>query len=86
MDYFLTEEQQMIKEIAGKIAREKIRPVRAELDETEEFPWDLMKIMAQSDLFGVYLPEEYGGLGGGVMENCLAIEELGRECISVATT
>jgi alkylation response protein AidB-like acyl-CoA dehydrogenase len=86
VDYFLTEEQQMIKEIAAKIATEKVRPVRAELDETEEFPWDIMKILAQSDLFGVYLPEEYGGLGGGVMENCLAIEELGRACIGVATT
>jgi butyryl-CoA dehydrogenase len=86
VDYFLTEEQQMIKEIAAKIATEKIRPVRAELDETEEFPWDLMKIMAQSDLFGVYLPEEYGGLGGGVLENCLAIEEIGKACIGVATT
>lgn len=86
MDYFLTEEQEMIKEIAAKIATEKVRPVRAELDESEEFPWDLMKIMAQSDLFGVYLPEEYGGLGGGVLENCLAIEELGRACIGVATT
>lgn len=86
MDYFLTEEQQMIKEIAAKIAAEKIRPVRAELDESEEFPWDLMKVLAQSDLFGVYLPEEYGGLGGGVLENCLAIEELGRACIGVATT
>ncbi|MEJ2431234.1 MAG: acyl-CoA dehydrogenase family protein, partial [Deltaproteobacteria bacterium] len=86
MDYFLTEEQQMIKEIAAKIAAEKVRPVRAELDESEEFPWDLMKILAQSDLFGVYLPEEYGGLGGGVLENCLAVEELGRACIGVATT
>jgi len=86
VDYFLTEEQQMIREIAAKIATEKIRPIRAELDESEEFPWDIMKILAQSDLFGVYLPEEYGGLGGGVLENCLAIEELGRSCISVAIT
>ena len=86
MEYFLTEEQQMIQEIAAKIAAEKVRPVRAELDESEEFPWEIMKILAQSDLFGVYLPEEYGGLGGGVLENCLAIEEMGRACIAVATT
>ena len=86
MEYFLTEEQQMIQEIAEKIATEKVRPVRAELDESEEFPWEIMKVMAQSDLFGVYLPEEYGGLGGGVLENCLAIEEMGRACIAVATT
>jgi len=86
VDYFLTEEQQMIREIAAKIAAEKVRPVRAELDEKEEFPWEIMEILAQSDLFGVYLPEEYGGLGGGVLENCLAIEEMGRACIGVATT
>ena len=67
MDYFLTEEQQMIREIAAKIATEKIRPIRAELDESEEFPWEIMKVLAQSDLFGIYLPEEYGGLGGGVL-------------------
>ncbi|MGD8254088.1 MAG: acyl-CoA dehydrogenase family protein [Syntrophobacterales bacterium] len=86
MEYFLTEEQQMIKEIAEKIASEKVRPVRADLDESEEFPWEIMKVLAQSDLFGVYLPEEYGGLGGGVLENCLAIEEMGRACIAIATT
>lgn len=86
MEYFLTEEQQMIQEIAEKIATEKVRPVRAELDESEEFPWEIMKVLAQADLFGVYLPEEYGGLGGGVLENCLAIEEMGRACIAVATT
>jgi butyryl-CoA dehydrogenase len=86
VEYFLTEEQQMIKEIAEKIAREKVRPVRADLDESEEFPWEIMKVLAQSDLFGVYLPEEYGGLGGGVLENCLAIEEMGRACIAIATT
>ena len=86
MDYFLTEEQQMIREIVAKIATEKVRPVRAELDESEEFPWEIMKILAQSDLCGLYLPEEYGGLGGGVLENCLAIEEMGRACIAVATT
>jgi butyryl-CoA dehydrogenase len=86
LDYFLTEEQQMIREIAAKIAREKIRPARAELDETGEFPWEIMKVLAQADLFGVYIPETYGGLGGGVMENCLAVEELGRACVGVDTT
>ncbi len=76
MDYFLTEEQQMIKEIAQKIAEERIKPVRAELDEKEEFPRELLKVIAQSDLFGVAIPQEYGGFGGGCLENCLAVEEL----------
>lgn len=86
MDYFLTEEQQMIKEIAAQIADERIRPVRAALDEAEEFPWDIMKVLARSDLFCVCIPEEYGGFGGGSFENCLVVEELGRACIGVATT
>ncbi|HMK66098.1 MAG TPA: acyl-CoA dehydrogenase family protein, partial [Thermodesulfobacteriota bacterium] len=86
MNYFLTEEQQMIKEIAQKIADEKIKPIRAELDEKEEFPRELLKVMAQSDLFGVYIPQEYGGFGGGAFENCLAVEELSRACLGVSTS
>ncbi|HYA03622.1 MAG TPA: acyl-CoA dehydrogenase family protein [Syntrophobacteria bacterium] len=86
MDYFLTDEQKMIKEIAAKIARERIKPVRAELDEKEEFPHEIMKVLAQSDLFGLYIPEKYGGMGGGVFENCLAVEELARGCIAVTTS
>jgi butyryl-CoA dehydrogenase len=86
VDYFLTEEQRMIQELAAQIAKEKIRPIRAQLDENEEFPWEIMKILAQSDLFGLYIPEEYGGLGGGILENCLAIEKLSESCIGVATS
>ncbi len=86
VNYFLTEEQQMIVDLCRQITEEKIIPVRAELDEKEEFPWDIMKDMAQADLFGLYIPEEYGGLGGGTMENCLAVEELAKGCIAVTTT
>ena len=76
----------MIQELAAQIAKEKVKPVRAQLDEQEEFPWDIMKILAQADLFGLYIPEEYGGMGGGIFENCLAIEQLAQACIGVATT
>jgi butyryl-CoA dehydrogenase len=76
----------MIQDLAAQIAREKIRPIRAELDEQEEFPWEIMKVLAQSDLFGLYIPEEYGGLGGGIFSNCLAVEKLAEACIGVATT
>ena len=86
VNYFLSEEQQMIVDLARQIAVEKIVPVRARLDETEEFPWDIMKDLAQADLFGLYIPEEYGGLGGGCFENCLAVEQLAYGCIAVTTT
>ena len=86
MEYFLTEEQQMIKELAARIADEKVAPVALELDEKAEFPWELMKILAEADLFGVWVPEEYGGLGGGVFEQCLVVEELSRACAAVAVS
>lgn len=86
MDYFLTPEQQSIRHLARKIAVEKIIPVRAELDEKEEFPWEIMKVCAETGLFGVSIEEEYGGFGGGVLENCLAVEELSRACLGVATS
>lgn len=86
MDYFLTPEQQSIRDLARKIAVEKIIPVRAELDEKEEFPWEILKVCAETGLFGVSIEEEYGGFGGGVLENCLAVEELSRACLGVATS
>jgi butyryl-CoA dehydrogenase len=86
MDYFLNEDQIMIKDLVRQIAEEKVVPAREELDEKEEFPWEIMKVLAQSDLFGLFIPEEYGGLGKGCLELCLAVEELSRACLGVSTT
>ena len=86
MDYFLSEDQVMIRDLVRQIAEEKVVPVRAELDEEERFPWEIMEVLAQSDLFGLFIPEEYGGLGKGCLELCLAVEELSRACLAVATT
>jgi butyryl-CoA dehydrogenase len=86
MDYFLTEEQAMIRDLARQIAEEKIVPVRGELDEKEEFPWEIMKALAQSDMFGLFIPEDYGGMGKGSLELCIAVEELSRACLGVSTT
>jgi alkylation response protein AidB-like acyl-CoA dehydrogenase len=78
MDYGLTEEQEMIRDLCRQIAEEKIKPVRQHYDETAEFPWDIVKIFADSDLFGISIAEEYGGMGGGVMETVVAVEELSK--------
>jgi len=83
-DYFLTEEQKMIKELARKIAEEKIKPVAAEYDEKEEFPWPIVKILAESDMFGIFIPEQYGGTGGGVLDLAVATEELSWGCGGIA--
>jgi len=84
MDHFLTEEQREIRDLTRRIAEQKILPIRAEYDETGEFPWEIVKTLGQSDLMGVYIPEEYGGMGGGVMEMVIVTEELSRICGGVA--
>jgi alkylation response protein AidB-like acyl-CoA dehydrogenase len=86
LNYFLTEEQEAIRDLARKIAVEKAMPVRQELDEKEEFPWEIMKICGDAGLFGVAIPEEYGGVGGGILETCIAVEELSRVCLGISVS
>ena len=86
MDYFLTEEQQMIVDVARQITEDKIIPQRAELDEKEEYATEILNDIAKADLFGLYIPEEYGGFGGSCFEIVLALEQFGRGCVAIATS
>jgi len=86
VDYFFTEQQQMIIDTAREITNEKIIPARAELDEKNQFPRAILEDIAKADLFSIFVPEEYGGLGGGGFEIVLAMEELARGCVGVATS
>jgi butyryl-CoA dehydrogenase len=86
LEYFLTEQQKLVRDLARRIAEERILPVRAELDESEEFPWSVIKDMANADLFRIFIPEQYDGLGEGCFANCIAIEELSRACCAIALT
>ena len=86
MEYFLSEEQKTIKGLARRVAEERVLPVRAELDEKGEFPRAIIKDLAGADMFRVFVPEAYEGLGGGCLELCLVVEELSRICGGVAAT
>ncbi len=86
MDYFLSDDQKSIRTLARRIAEEKVVPVRAELDETGKFPWGIMKNCAETGLFGVSIPEAYGGMGGGSFENCIVVEELSKACLGVSVS
>ena len=86
MRYFLTEEQQMIIDICRQIVDERIIPARAELDEKGIFPTEILKEVGKSDLFRLFVPEEYGGMGTGIFEVCIATEELSRGDMGVATS
>ncbi len=74
----------MIQELARQIAKEKIQPIAAELDKSGEFPSQIMEVLAQSDLFGIFVEEKYGGSGGGVLELVIATEELSKACGGIA--
>jgi butyryl-CoA dehydrogenase len=86
MDYLLTEEQLMVRDLSRKVALEKILPKRAEWDETGEFPWEAIKAIAASDLFRLFIPEQYGGFGTSILSCCLATEEISRVCGGVGVT
>jgi len=83
MNYFLTEEQLEIKEIARKVAEEKIKPVRAKYDEGHEFPWEIVEVFKQTDLFAVLVPEEYDGISGKVVDIAIITEEFSRVCSGI---
>lgn len=76
----------MIVDVARQITDEMIIPQRVELDEKEEYPKEILGAIAQADLFGLYIPEEYGGYGGGCFDMVLALEQFGRGCVGIATS
>jgi len=87
MHHRFTEEQLMIKELAQRIAEEKIKPVRQKYDEEAIFPWDIVKELAQTDLFRVFIPVEYDGMveeGLGITNMCIVTEELSKACGGIA--
>jgi len=86
MDYRLSEDILAIRELCSDIAARHIRPIREELDRENRFPAEVMKVLADSDLFRIYIPEAYGGLGLGSLALCVAAEELSKVCAGVATT
>ena len=76
----LTEEQREIRDLVRKLARERIAPRAAEIDESHEFPWDVVELFRENDLFGLFFTEEYGGLGTGTLLALVAIEEVSKVC------
>ncbi|GAB4327725.1 MAG: acyl-CoA dehydrogenase [Bacteroidales bacterium] len=86
MNFDLTEEQQMIRETVRDFAEREIRPVAAELDEKAEFSYDLTRKMGELGLFGMYLPEKYGGQGLDTLSYIIAVEEIARVDGSQAAT
>jgi alkylation response protein AidB-like acyl-CoA dehydrogenase len=83
--YYLTDEQRMVMELARSIAREKIAPVAAHHDETETYPEEPMRLLAQQGLLGIWIPEAYGGSDLGALAVALVAEEIAWACAATAT-
>ena len=84
MDYGLTETQVMIRDLCRQVAQEKIKPIREHYDEANEFPHEIVKVFADADLCGVYIEEQFGGMGGGIMDLVVAVEEMSKVCSGIA--
>jgi alkylation response protein AidB-like acyl-CoA dehydrogenase len=82
--YLLTEEQEILRKTIGKLAQEKIAPGAGERDEKGEFPWDVFNLLKEQGIFGLTLPEEYGGSNAGILSAAIVIEEIARACSSSA--
>lgn len=80
MDFELTKEQQMIKEMVRDFATNVVAPRAIEIDTTATFPKDIFKQMGELGLLGIPFPEAYGGSGGDTISYTLAVEEIGRAC------
>lgn len=86
ISFELTEEQQQFKDLAHEFAEKEMRPVAAEYDEKEEFPWPVLKKAAEVGLLSYAIPEEYGGVGiASILTHCLIAEELFWGCPGIAT-
>src|SRR3954464_15830410 len=76
----LTPEQRELRDLVRVLARERIAPRAQEIDESHEFPWDVVELFRENDIFALLFEEEVGGLGTGTLLALIAIEEVSKVC------
>jgi len=81
IDFTFTEEQELFKEAASECAETKIAPKISEMEETGKVSSDVVKALAEADMMGITIPEEYGGLGLGFVARLIALVEISRVCV-----
>lgn len=80
----LTEQHQMIQNVAEKIAKEQIAPRAQEVDKKGDTPWENIKLLAENGFFGIHVPEEYGGVGSDMVSHVAVVEEIASACASTS--
>ncbi len=86
MDFELTDEERMLKDTVARFVDQEVVPLAPEIDEAERFPEENFKAMADMGLFGISIPETYGGSDAGFFSCVLVMEELMRGCVSTGNT
>jgi alkylation response protein AidB-like acyl-CoA dehydrogenase len=76
----LSDEQREMRDLVRTLARERVAPRAAEIDKKAEFPWDVVELFREHEIFGILYDEEYGGLGASALMTLVAIEELSKVC------
>jgi butyryl-CoA dehydrogenase len=69
-----------LKQRAREVAETAMRPVAAKYDVAQEYPWEVQEAIKEAGLFSVWIPEQYGGMGGGILDVCIVVEEFSRAC------
>ena len=80
----LSDEQRELRDLVRTLARERIGPRAAEIDASHEFPWDVVELYRENDIFGLFFDEADGGLGTGTLMALIAIEEVAKVCATSA--
>ena len=84
MDFTLSKEQKMLRQMFREFCLNEVKPIAAEVDEQERFPEETVKKMGELGMMGVYFPREYGGAGADVLSYAMCVEELGKVCGTTA--
>ena len=80
MNFSLTKEQELVQKMVREFAETDVKPIAAEIDETERFPIENVKKMAKYGMMGIPFSKEYGGAGGDTLSYIIAVEELSKVC------
>ena len=80
MNFGLTREQELVRQMVREFAVNEVKPIAAEIDETERFPMENVKKMAELGMLGIPFPKEFGGAGGDVLSYIITVEELSKVC------
>src|SRR5260221_14744877 len=76
----LSDEQREIRDLVRELARERIAPRAAEIDKSAEFPWDVVELYRDNEIFEILFDEEHGGIGASALMTLVAIEEVSKVC------